>query len=687
MANEFESLEDGTDELPPWRRTVPLVLAVLLALALGLIVYLADRAAEERDRAIALQRHSFEVMLLASNLEGGIASSEVLLARYSLSGENGLGVQYQEQWRTVQAQMAALERATRDSPMQRANVAALKTAIADRGKSLTDVALRARYKQGMKALGSLHIASSSPDVRAIRNALKATIAQERTELAQRSNLVNRSEKQVSQFNDSYALIGLALLAAALLALWFAYGAMRERRYARRLAAAEAERVDGLENAVRERTEQLQNANTQLRREMEERLQAEQNVRQLQKMEAIGQLTGGIAHDFNNMLAVVVSGIDLARGALRRDPAKARRHLDSAMEGATRAAALTARLLAYARPELPHASRVDPDGLVLGMRDLIDRATNEGIAVLFDLDASGWCIWVEQAQLENALINLAVNARDAMEGRGTLVLSTRRLTLGEGEVGQCKPGDYVSLAVSDTGCGMTPDVIERAFEPFFTTKPVGKGTGLGLSQIFSFVRQSGGEIEVDSTPGQGATLRLILPRHRADDDRQDAPSTRPEFSHPAEAPLGLTGGLAELGPVEHPDPDDDDYEEPAGEGHVVLVVEDDARVLRSTMAALKSLGHRGISCDHPRKAAGLLARNPDIALILSDVLMPDMTGPEMIAALGDAIRQRPVIFVTGFAGEGERAAQLAAVPILRKPFTLAQLGRTIDEALGERREVA
>ena len=678
MARVQDSLDEGTDELPRWGRTVPVVLGLLLALALGLLVYLANHAADQRDRAISLQRHSFEVMLLVNQLDGTISGAEALLARYVVSLDANVGRQYQEKWRTTYSQVAALERSTRNSPAQAANVAELKAVIEERGKTLDDIALRTTYKQRMGALGRFYAAGKADTVVRMRSAIKRTIDYEKNALARLTALVDRSETRVSRINDTYAFIGLGLLTAALLALWFAYSAARERRFARRLASSEAARVDGLEIAVRERTDQLQTANAQLRREAEERAKAERTLRQLQKMEAIGKLTGGIAHDFNNMLAVVVSGIDLARETLVRDMARTQRHLDSAMEGATRAATLTDRLLAYARSEPLKSARVDVDGLVLGMRDLVHRATDDGIAVVLELNAGGWCIRAEEAQLENALLNLAINARDAMEGRGTLAVATRQITLAQDEIGQSAAGDYVCLSISDTGSGMPPEVIERIFEPFFTTKPVGKGTGLGLSQIFGFVRQSGGEIDVQSAVGFGTTFQIYLPRDTRENSEAEAStgSTPPQASAPTAALSAMNDARFNPPPVL----EELDEADTSPDGQLILVVEDDPRVLRSTLAALQALGYRGISCDHPRKAGDLLVANPGVSLILSDVLMPDMTGPEMIMALGDIANQRPIVFVTGFAGEGERAAQVAEFPTLRKPFTLVQLGAAVADAL-------
>ncbi|HEX7741129.1 MAG TPA: ATP-binding protein, partial [Sphingobium sp.] len=373
-------------------------------------------------------------------------------------------------------------------------------------------------------------------------------------------------------------------------------------------------------------------------------------RQMQKMDAVGQLTGGIAHDFNNMLAVVVGGLELAKRKLRLKPQEAARHLDNAMEGATRAAALTRRLLAFARSEPLLPSAVDADTLLTGMAELIDRSIGDQITVAIQNEAKGWHIFVDQHQIENAILNLCVNARDAMDGRGRLVIDTRQVQLSEHEVGECAKGDYVALSVTDDGCGMTPDILARVFEPFFTTKPVGKGTGLGLSQIFGFVRQSQGEIRIESEPGEGTSVHIYLPRHAAGEGAPMADVMVPEKE-----------------PVLHP---------PTR----ILVVEDDPRVLNQTMAALAELGHLPVACDHPSKAAKLLTNHRDIGLIISDVLMPEMTGPEMIRTLPAAFAHLPVLFVTGYAGDVAESADFAGHEVLCKPYTLVGLAHALSTAL-------
>jgi signal transduction histidine kinase len=654
---------DFQEDVPPRWRTVPFILAILLACALGLIIYLADRAADERDKAIAWQRHSFEVMMLANQLDGTIAQAEVLLARYVVSLNKQTGRQFQAEWHTALAEVDALDRATRDNPEQRENVKALKAAIDKRGKTLNDIALRTRYDKPLDALSHFYAAGKSPTISAMHDALKRTVDYEQVQLVKRNDLVSQSERWMNRVYGGYGTVGVTLLAAAIMACWFAYGALRERQFANRLAEAEMDRAETLDLAVRERTEELQAANDQLRREMEERSRAEQSLRQLQKMEAIGSLTGGIAHDFNNMLAVVVSGIELARLSIGKNPARARRHLANAMDGANRAAALTAQLLAFARPGDSAAQNLNVDDLVLNMQGLIDRATDDGIVLDLRLKARRAFVFADPAQLESVILNLVINARDAMNGRGTLTIATRSMSLGEHEVGQCAAGPYVEISVTDTGCGMSPEVLDRIFEPFFTTKPVGKGTGLGLSQIFSFVRGAGGEIDVASAPDKGTTFRLLLPRKKSIGRHASAPET--ETRQPDSSVTEETAGV--IG---------------KGGGKLVLVVEDDARVRRATIAGLNALGYRCLSCAHPRRASALLSRHPEIALILSDILMPDMTGPEMIASLGSKLGGRPTIYLTGYAGESESMIEDAKV--LRKPFTQGQLAHAIEKALGGNR---
>ncbi|MGZ8998608.1 MAG: ATP-binding protein, partial [Allosphingosinicella sp.] len=427
--------------------------------------------------------------------------------------------------------------------------------------------------------------------------------------------------------------------------------------ARREADSEAWRAMWLDQAVQERTRELSQANEALKSEAAERASAEAQLRQVQKMEAVGRLTGGIAHDFNNMLAVIVGGVDIARRKLNGPKQEVEIHLDSAMEGATRAAALTRRLLTFARAEpfLPEA--VAPSELVKNMLELIDRAIGERITVLTRFAEDPWHIWADRTQLENAVLNLAVNARDAMDGSGEVRIHVDNVSLQPEEVAQLEAGDYVRIAVSDTGAGIAPEHLQRVFEPFFTTKEVGKGTGLGLSQIFGFATESGGEVTIESELGSGTRVCIYLPRSTSAAERAAERLPRP---------AGEEG-------------------RPTGrfEGASILVVEDDPRVSRSTVAALEELGYRPIACSGGREAIDWLERDPAIQLIVTDVMMPEMTGIELSQIVGRRFPDKHLLFVTGYVGESDDGQDLSGFELLRKPFTVNALAAAVEQALTDR----
>jgi signal transduction histidine kinase/CheY-like chemotaxis protein len=445
-------------------------------------------------------------------------------------------------------------------------------------------------------------------------------------------------------------MGVLIGMSALLLGWLAFNAIQQRRIAWNDADIESDRSAYLQIAVGERTRELVLVNEKLREEAATRIAAEAQLRQIQKMEAVGQLTGGIAHDFNNMLAVVVGSLDLARRRLNRDEEEARRHIENAMDGANRAASLTRRLLSFARHEPLLPEGVAPGKLIRGMSDLLDRTLGERITVTtrgFDAD---WQVWVDPHQLENAILNLAVNARDAMDGEGALTIESDQLRLGDGEVGSLAAGEYIRIAVTDTGCGMDQAVLERVFEPFFTTKPVGKGTGLGLSQVFGLARQSSGEVTVRSAPEEGATVSIYLPRHIAKSPRQ---ANAVELVAVENAPL--TAALN------------------------ILVVEDDQRVRAATVAALEELGHTPVPCTAGADALEILETRTDIGLIITDVVMPGMTGPELISQVSTLYPHLAVLFVTGYAGEAGDAESFTGHEVLRKPFTINTLALSIAAA--------
>ena len=384
------------------------------------------------------------------------------------------------------------------------------------------------------------------------------------------------------------------------------------------------------------------------------LVAQEALRQSQKMEAVGQLTGGIAHDFNNMLAVVVGSLDLLSRRLSGGDARAQRYLDAAGEAAKRGALLTQRLLAFSRQQPLQPKALDANKVVSGMSDLLRHSIGADIRLETVLAGGLWRTYVDPNQLENIVLNLAVNARDAMPGGGRLTIETQNAHLDERYAATnqtVRAGHYVLLAVTDTGSGMPRDVIEKAFDPFFTTKPVGKGTGLGLSQVYGFVKQSGGHVKIYSEPGEGTTIKIYLPRL--------AGRAAVEVTDDAEANLALGDA-----------------------GEVILVVEDEPAVRQFTVDALTELGYRVIEADGASSALNLLEGRTDIVLLFTDVIMPDVNG----AALAREVRQRwphvKVLFTTGYTRNAvvHNGVLDAGVDLIGKPFTLEALSTKLREVL-------
>ncbi len=630
--------------------------ALLATLALVALIFMITWSNRARDDALGWERRTYEVMLLSRNIDATIARSEAALGRYVLDENDVTGTQYYNEWRFAGWQIGQLQRRVRTDPDQARRLAQLLTLFNRRGAELAPAATAAQRGEGQGGLGLLYQAASSRTLLDLRAKLEEIARAERANLVRRmeetQGFVARADAFTEWLGWLAILIGFGAMGLAIMA----YRAFVEGGKARREADAEGWRAHELEQAVRARTSELSDANERLRAEAAERAAAEAQLRQVQKMEAVGQLTGGIAHDFNNMLAVVVGGLDLARRKLHGSRREVEFHLDNAMEGATRAAGLTRRLLAFARAEpfLPEA--VAPAELVENMLELVDRAIGERISVHTRFADVAWHVWADPTQLENAVLNLAVNARDAMDGSGDLNIQVDNVRLAEAEIDNLPAGDYVRIRVADTGAGIAPEHLDRVFEPFFTTKAVGKGTGLGLSQIFGFARQSGGDVAIASVLGQGTSVSIYLPRSAAAAE-QAAVRAAPPARH-AEPPRGRHGAA-------------------------ILVVEDDPRVSRSTVAALEELGYRPHPCASGREALDILAHDPDIALVVTDVMMPEMTGPELAAHVRRLYPAMRILFVTGYVGEAGDAQDLSGHELLRKPFTVNALAGAVSAALSQR----
>ena len=629
------------------------ILATILLIGLIAMVTITNR---QRDEALEWERHTYDVMLLTRTVDASIARSEAALGRYVLNEVPTTGTLYYTEWRAAGRQIEELKRLVRRDPDQRARTEQLTALYRTRGQELSTAATAAAAKQGSGGVNWFFQAGESETGPDLRAKLAEIAAAERNTLRARMEETRMFAAQADKFTEWLGWLGVLIGIGAIVLGLLAYRAITDRLLARQEAASEANRAMALEQAVQERTRELRDANDRLRAEAAERAAAEAQLRQVQKMEAVGQLTGGIAHDFNNMLAVVVGGLDLAKRKLRGPKREVELHLDNAMEGATRAAALTRRLLAFARSEPLMPEAVAPAALVEGMLDLVDRSIGERITVSTHFADEPWQVWADGSQLENAILNLCVNARDAMNGQGQLDISIDNVAVEAGEVGELAPGDYVRISVADTGTGIAPEHLERVFEPFFTTKPVGKGTGLGLSQIFGFARQSGGDVAIASTPGVGTNVSIYLPR-----------STR--SAAPAQE------RVRSAGPSEtHPS---------AAIGTEILVVEDDPRVSRATVGSLEELGYRPLACASGTEALQILEQNPAVELVITDVMMPEMTGPELVRTVGDLYPHISILFVTGFVGEAGEAEGLTGYDLLRKPFTVSALAEAVAKALAHR----
>jgi len=447
--------------------------------------------------------------------------------------------------------------------------------------------------------------------------------------------------------DTRFLRGYANLIAAAVDRLHVADDMRAAQTA--LLAREAE-LQALNETLEERVAQRTAA---LADEQQSRQEAEEQLRQSQKMEAIGQLTGGIAHDFNNLLTGITGSLDIIR---RRIASGHTDDIERFMEGATnsafRAAALTQRLLAFSRRQSLNAKSCDANALVAGMEDMLRRTLGEQVRLETALDEGLWPALADANQFENAILNLAINARDAMPDGGRLTISTRNATVMATDPKPRQhelPGSYVVVRVTDSGSGMAPEVVAKVFEPFFTTKPIGQGTGLGLSMIYGFVRQSGCYVRIESGIGRGTTVALFLPRSTAD-------AVATEVAKPQASPQG--------------------------NGETVLVVEDDATVRLLIIEVLEELGYLHFHAAEAEGALAIINAGTKIDLIVTDVGLPGMDGRALAMLAQKARPGLKVLLVTGYAEKAKVRVDFLGpdMDILLKPFTLDALGLKIKEMI-------
>ena len=520
------------------------------------------------------------------------------------------------------------------TPAQQTMVDDFKAEVTTRVTQLQNTIPAVRAPGGFESIaGSMRTVSRGrATMREVRATLERIVAGETAAVAEHRRSVRRMGAYIQ------GLSWLTLFAAMTIAL---IGLVQARNRKSEIEAAHGA---------------LRDANLKLSAEIAERESVEEQLRQVQKMEAIGQLTGGIAHDFNNMLAVIMGALNIMQRRINRGDYNIAGFMDAAIEGAQRGGALTQRLLAFARKQMLEPRALDCNKLVSGMSDLLRRTLGETVQTEVVLASGLWRVHADPHQLETAILNLVVNARDAMDGGGKLTIETANAHLDDAyaQADKAVPaGQYVVIAVTDTGTGMSPEVVNKAFEPFFTTKGSGKGTGLGLSQVYGFVKQSGGHVKIYSELGHGATIKIYLPRYH--------------------------GPSEDVGPTVATNPGD----LPKGHaGEIILVAEDEDAVRRLAADGLRDLGYTVIDADSPEAALAILDKEPGIQLLFTDVVMPKMNGRQLAE---EAQRRRPklkVLYTTGYTRNAvvHNGTLDPDVRLLGKPYTLENLARRVREIL-------
>ncbi len=588
--------------------------ALLVLAVAGTIALFVDlqRAQSDFARTLTAQERLDRVLLKLQDAETGQRG-------YLLTGDADFLAPYFEAQKRIPEHLDLLDAVVVD-PGQQEDVARLR------------VLANARMAAAEETLG-LGVGGNRELTIARLNAGKSIMDDARTLV---NDMRTRQSALVEARGDDAAwkawLLGTLLVLSALAAVALAWFAVRDVR--RRLIAASATR------------DTLADTNARLNEEAANRETAEGQVRQMQKMESIGQLTGGIAHDFNNMLAIVIGSLDLAKRRLETSPGQARSSIDNAMEGAERAAQLTSRLLAFSRQQPLAPRALDVNKLIGGMSEMLRRTLGENVRIETVIAGGLWSAFADTGQLENAVLNLCVNGRDAMPDGGKLTIEAANSHLDDryaAHHNEVEPGQYVMISVTDSGTGMGAEVIGRAFDPFYTTKGVGKGTGLGLSQVFGFVKQSGGHVKIYSEIGVGTTVKLYLPRH---------------FGEAASVEEGKA--LAEL-PRAKPD-------------EIILVVEDEDRVRHMSVDALRELGYLVVQASDANQALTVLELQPRVDLLFTDVIMPEMNGRLLVEKARHARPGLKVLYTTGYTKNAivHNGMLDHDVAFLPKPFTIAEL---------------
>jgi signal transduction histidine kinase/ActR/RegA family two-component response regulator len=613
------------------RRTL-VTLLIAFGLLTGALFGSGLMFAEQVKDQQAVQ-HTLTVKNILTGVLSSIQDAETGQRGFLLTSKIEYLEPYERALKEFSAQIEQLGRETSDNPNQVQAVATLRIVANDK---LEELRQTIQLKQAGKMDEALALVSSDKGLALMRDARSAI---NRMQFEESRLLSERSQSSDRTFKFSEAGITAAVLFTVVLG-WIAF--TDAGRQFKAVTAANAS---------------LAEAHKKTLEAVSRREKLESQLRQSQKMEAVGQLTGGIAHDFNNMLAVVIGSLNLLKRRISRGENDVMKFVDGALDGAERAATLTHRLLAFSRQQPLSPQPIDANKFVAGMADLIRRTLGETISVETILAGGLWRTHADPSQLESTILNLAVNARDAMSNGGKLTIETSNASLDDSYSAahvEVPAGQYVLVSVTDTGSGMTQDIIDKAFEPFFTTKIVGKGTGLGLSQVQGFVKQTGGHIKIYSEVGHGTAVKIYLPRFFG-----EATDVVDETSF-EDMPLGQRT-------------------------EVVLVVEDEERMLRVSSEAFKELGYSVLQANSPTRALRIIDEHPEITLLFTDVVMPEMSGKVLADHAIGKLPHLKVLFTTGFSRNAVIHNNIldAGVNFLPKPFTVTQLAQKVRSVLDER----
>jgi signal transduction histidine kinase len=604
------------------------IITLPLLLLIGLQAYEAVHGPAQAALDRAWIDHTFDVIATSENMKAAAQNAERAQRGFLLTGTQAYLDRYRTEAGRSQELLESLRKLTVDNPEQQRRIPTLETAL-DEWLAEQQVAVDVYGRDGAAAAQELLRARGGHDtLRAVAGLTDASVEAERELLAAREARAAEHAARARQVAVASSIIGAALL---LIGVWLIGLAFRSAR-----------------RAEHERRQMEQQLNEQL-------LQAQAALAQTQKMEALGQLTGGVAHDFNNLLHVIKNAVTLAQNRVRVEDQDVHQYLAMAQRNADRAASTTARLLAFSRQQPLDPTPTDMNKLVAGMHDLLRHLLGESIAVEAVLGSGLWSVSIDKNQLETAVINLAVNARDAMPSSGKLTIETSNGYLDEAYAHthpEVTAGQYAMIAVSDSGIGMTKEVATRAFDPFFTTKDAGRGTGLGLSQVFGFVKQSGGHIKIYSELGHGTTVKMYFPRLAGG-----------EIEEPRGTPITVG----------------------AGSGETILVVEDNEDVRMFTERVLRDLGYRVSAAPDCRRALQLLEQLDGVDLLFTDVGLPEgLSGRELANEARRRWPQMKVLYTTGYARNSiiHHGRLDPGVELIPKPFTQAGLAEKVRRVLGE-----